>query len=59
MKKAQIRVYEVVGRLSGSYSSSLKIKFVKATSKKDASEKSGYDYIKSIYWRKDIKPSEL
>jgi hypothetical protein len=53
------KVYEVVGRKSGGYSTALKTKYVKASSKNKAKTESGFDYVKAIHLRKDIKPNEL
>gem|GEM_PF-3932588 len=53
------KVYEVIGRMSGNYSLEMKTKFVVSKSKNEAKKDSGFDFIKSIYLRNDIKPEEI
>jgi hypothetical protein len=52
-----LRVYEVVGRTSGSYNTILKTHFAVASSK-DKIE-TPFDYVKRVYWRRDMQPSDV
>lgn len=52
------RIYEVIGRMSGSYSTELKIKFVTAENKEQAKKLSGFDYVKAVHFREYVNKSK-
>ena len=52
------KFYEVVGRMSGSYSTELKIRFVTAENKNQAKELSGFDYVKAVHFREYVNKSK-
>ena len=52
------KIYEIIGRMSGSYSTELKIRFVTAENKTQAKELSGFDYVKAVHFREYVNKSK-
>ncbi|HPC09553.1 MAG TPA: hypothetical protein PLN85_00565 [archaeon] len=56
--KTQQRVYEISGYAWGGFKNQKLLKFITASTKKEAIKKSGFLNVSFAKWRKDINPND-